>query len=50
MSEPAGEIRDRDATVPGWRVCLTGGDEDAEDVDEVAVFCPARAAREFDRT
>ena len=26
----------------GWRALLTVGDEDAEDVDEVAAFCPGR--------
>ena len=26
---------------------LTVGDEDAEDIEEVAVYCPACAAREF---
>jgi hypothetical protein len=32
----------------GWRALLTVGDEDAEDAEEVAVYCPACAAREFD--
>jgi hypothetical protein len=31
----------------GWRALLTVGDEDAEDVEEVAVYCPTCAAREF---
>lgn len=31
----------------GWRALLTVGDEDAEDDEEVAVFCPECAAREF---
>jgi hypothetical protein len=30
-----------------WRALLTVGDEDAEDVEEVAVYCPECAAREF---
>ena len=33
-------------TPRGWRAYLTG-DEDAEDAEEVAVYCPACAAREF---
>jgi hypothetical protein len=32
----------------GWRGVLTVGDEDAEDEEAVAVYCPACAAREFD--
>jgi hypothetical protein len=31
----------------GWRALLTAGDEEAEDNDEVAVYCPECAAREF---
>lgn len=31
----------------GWRALLTVGDEDAEDVEEVAIFCPACAEQEF---
>ena len=31
----------------GWRAYLTVGDEDAEDAEQVAVYCPACAAREF---
>ena len=31
----------------GWKAMLTIGDEDAEDVQEVVVCCPACAAREF---
>jgi hypothetical protein len=31
----------------GWLAYLTVGDEDAEDVEEVAVLCPTCAAREF---
>ena len=31
----------------GWRALLTVGDEDAEDVEEVAVYCPECTAREF---
>jgi rubredoxin len=31
----------------GWHAVLTVGDEDAEDVEEVAVYCPECAAREF---
>ena len=31
----------------GWRALLTVGDEDAEDIEEVAVYCPECAAREF---
>ena len=30
-----------------WKAMLTVGDEDAEDAEEVAVYCPAYAAREF---
>ena len=32
----------------GWRAYLTVGDEDAEDVEEVAVYCPDCGAREFE--
>jgi Zn finger protein HypA/HybF involved in hydrogenase expression len=32
----------------GWRAALTVGDEDAEDEEQVAVFCPECAARELD--
>jgi hypothetical protein len=32
---------------PGWRAYLTVGDEDAEDIEEVAVYCPTCAAMEF---
>ena len=32
------------------RAVLTVGDEDEEDVEEVAVFCPECAAREFGGT
>jgi len=35
----------KDAT--GWRAVLTVGDEDEEEVEEVAVFCPECAEREF---
>ena len=31
----------------GWRAVLTVGDEDAEEVEEVAVSCPTCAAMEF---
>ena len=31
----------------GWRAVLAVGDEDAEDVLEVAVYCPTCAAMEF---
>jgi len=31
----------------GWRGVLTVGDEDADDDEEVAVYCPECAAREF---
>jgi hypothetical protein len=31
----------------GWRALLTAGDEEAEDNDEVAVYLPKCAAREF---
>ncbi len=31
----------------GWKAMLTVGDENAEDVEEVAVYCPECAAREF---
>ena len=31
----------------GWRGVLAVGDEDAEDAQEVAVYCLACAAREF---
>ena len=32
----------------GWRALFTVGDEDAKDVaEEVAVYCPECAAREF---
>jgi hypothetical protein len=31
----------------GWRALLTVGDEDAEDEEQVAVYCPECAAREF---
>jgi DNA-directed RNA polymerase subunit RPC12/RpoP len=34
----------KDAT--GWLACLIVGDEDAEDIEEVAIFCPECAARE----
>jgi hypothetical protein len=42
----------RDPAPPGavgWLAYLTLGDEDAEDVAEVAVYCPGCADREFDR-
>jgi hypothetical protein len=35
-----------DAT--GWKAMLAVGNEDAEDVEEVAVYCSECAAREFD--
>jgi hypothetical protein len=31
----------------GWLACLIVADEDAEDIDGVAMFCPECAAREF---
>jgi hypothetical protein len=31
----------------GWLACHIAGDEDAEDIKEVAVFCPECAVREF---
>ena len=31
----------------GWLACLGVGDEDAEEIEEVVVFCPECAAREF---
>ena len=31
----------------GWLACLIVGDEDAENIEGVAVFCPECAAREF---
>ena len=31
----------------GWKAMLTVGDEDAEDDEAVAVYCPECAAREF---
>jgi hypothetical protein len=31
----------------GWKAALAVGGEDAEDVQEVAVFCPECAEREF---
>lgn len=31
----------------GWRAVLAVGDEDTEDVLEVAVYCPTCAAMEF---
>ena len=31
----------------GWQAYLTVGDEDAEHVEQVAVYCPECAAREF---
>jgi hypothetical protein len=31
----------------GWRGVLTVGDEEAEEIEEVAVYCPVCAAREF---
>jgi hypothetical protein len=34
----------------GWQAYLTVGDEDAEDHEEVAVYCPACAAQELDET
>jgi ribosomal protein L40E len=30
-----------------WRACLIVGDEDAEDVEGVAMFCPECVEREF---
>jgi hypothetical protein len=32
----------------GWRAYLTVGPEHDEEIEEVAVFCPACAALEFD--
>ena len=32
----------------GWKGLLTVGDEAAEDEEQVAVFCPNCAEREFD--
>ena len=31
----------------GWKAMLTVGDEDAEEVEEAAVYCPECAAMEF---
>ena len=31
----------------GWQAHLTVGDDDAEDAEEVATYCPECAAREF---
>lgn len=31
----------------GWRAYLSVGEEDAEEVEEVATYCPKCAAREF---
>jgi hypothetical protein len=33
----------------GWRAMLAVADEDAEDVEEVAVYCPECAERGFDK-
>lgn len=32
----------------GWKAELAVGDEDAEDVEAMAIYCPGCAAREFD--
>jgi YgiT-type zinc finger domain-containing protein len=32
----------------GWRAVLAVGDEDAEQDEAIAIFCPACGEREFD--